>query len=230
MKRLYNQGIKPILDFTQAYHFMEMKNKFIFGASGQGKVVADCITNSAGIVLAFFDDAPKCAEWNGISILKSSLMPDASSNEIIIAIGNNQIRKQISERLSGSTFGNCQHKTSLIASNVSIGIGTVILANTVINSDTIIGKHCIVNTSSVVEHDCRLGDFVHLSPKAAIAGNVSIGEGTHIGIGALVIPNIKIGKWCTIGAGTVVIRDVPDHAVVVGNPGKIIRYNTSEND
>ena len=48
-------------------------------------------------------------------------MPDASSNEILIAIGNNQMRKQISERLSGSNFGNCQHKTSLIASNVIIG-------------------------------------------------------------------------------------------------------------
>ena len=207
---------------------MEMKNKFIFGASGHGKVVADCITNSNGKVLAFFDDAPKPTQWNGISILNSSLMPDASSNEIIIAIGNNQMRKQISERLSGSNFGNCQHKTSLVASNVIIGIGAVILANTVVNSDTIIGKHCIVNTSSVVEHDCRLDDFVHISPNATLAGNVSIGEGTHIGIGALVIPNIKIGKWCTIGAGTVVIRDVPDYAVVVGNPGRIIKYNNFE--
>ena len=201
-----------------------MKNKFIFGASGQGKVVADCITNNNGKVLAFFDDAPKPTQWNGIPIFNSSLLPDASSNEIIIAIGNNQTRKQISGRLSGSTFGNCQHKTSLIASNVSIGIGTVILANTVINSDTKIGKHCIINTAAVVEHDGTIKDYVHLSPNAVLTGGVVVGEGTHIGAGAVVIPNIKIGKWCTIGAGTVVIRDIPDFAVVVGNPGKIIKY------
>jgi len=52
-----------------------------------------------------------------------------------------------------------------------------------------------------------------------------VGEGTHIGIGATVIQGIKIGKWATIGAGAVVIRDVPDYAVVVGNPARIIRHN-----
>ena len=56
-------------------------------------------------------------------------------------------------------------------------------------------------------------------------GNVEIGEGTHIGSGAIVIPNVVIGKWAVIGAGAVIIKDVPDYAVVVGNPGKIIKYN-----
>ena len=54
---------------------------------------------------------------------------------------------------------------------------------------------------------------------------VFVGEGTHIGINATVIQGIKIGKWATIGAGSVVIKDIPDYAVVVGNPGKIIKYN-----
>ena len=52
-----------------------------------------------------------------------------------------------------------------------------------------------------------------------------VGEGAHVGIGACVIQDIKIGKWATIGAGAVIIDDVPDYAVVVGNPGKIIKYN-----
>jgi acetyltransferase EpsM len=54
---------------------------------------------------------------------------------------------------------------------------------------------------------------------------VKVGEGTHIGIGSSVIQGITIGKWVTIGAGAVIIRDIPDFAVVVGNPGKIIKYN-----
>ena len=37
------------------------------------------------------------------------------------------------------------------------------------------------------------------------------------------IQGVKIGRWCTIGAGTVVIKDVPDGAMVVGNPARIIR-------
>ncbi|MFC0184902.1 DapH/DapD/GlmU-related protein [Pseudarcicella hirudinis] len=68
-------------------------------------------------------------------------------------------------------------------------------------------------------------DFVHISPNACICGGVSIGEGTHIGAGAIVIQGISIGRWATIGAGAVIVKNVPDYAVVVGNPGKIIKYN-----
>jgi acetyltransferase EpsM len=38
---------------------------------------------------------------------------------------------------------------------------------------------------------------------------------------------VKIGKWATIGAGAVIINDVPDYAVVVGNPGKVIKFNSN---
>ena len=62
----------------------------------------------------------------------------------------------------------------------------------------------------------------HISPNAALAGNVSVGEGTQIGIGAAVIQGIKIGKWVTVGAGAVIIKDIPDYAVVVGNPARIL--------
>jgi acetyltransferase-like isoleucine patch superfamily enzyme len=39
------------------------------------------------------------------------------------------------------------------------------------------------------------------------------------------LPRIKIGNWATIGAGALVLKDVPDYAVVVGNPGKVLREN-----
>jgi len=83
----------------------------------------------------------------------------------------------------------------------------------------------IINTNASVDHDCKIHDFAHISPQVGLAGGVEIGEGTHIGIGACIIQNITIGKWATIGAGTVVLKNVPDYAVVVGNPGKIIKYN-----
>jgi acetyltransferase-like isoleucine patch superfamily enzyme len=39
------------------------------------------------------------------------------------------------------------------------------------------------------------------------------------------IKGIKIGKWFVIGSGTVIIKNISGCAVVVGNPGKIIKYN-----
>jgi acetyltransferase EpsM len=60
---------------------------------------------------------------------------------------------------------------------------------------------------------------------AALAGSVIVEEGSQIGINATIRQGIKIGKWVTIGAGAVIVKDVPDYAVVVGNPGRIIKYN-----
>ena len=53
---------------------------------------------------------------------------------------------------------------------------------------------------------------------------VRIGDGTNIGLAAMILPGVTIGRNAVIGAGAVVLRDVPDNAVVVGNPGRIVRH------
>lgn len=58
-----------------------------------------------------------------------------------------------------------------------------------------------------------------------MAGNVIIGEGGPIGICAVVIQIINILKWATIGAGSAIIRNIANYTVVVGNPGKTVKFN-----
>ena len=53
-----------------------------------------------------------------------------------------------------------------------------------------------------------------------------IGNNVEIGANSVIIGNIKIGNNVTIGAGTLINKDVPDNAIVVGNPFRIIGYNT----
>lgn len=65
-------------------------------------------------------------------------------------------------------------------------------------------------------------DFVHISPNAALAGNILVKKGAHIGIGANIIQGITIGENAVVGAGAVVLNDVPDQAVVVGSPARVI--------
>ncbi len=207
---------------------MENTKIYIFGASGHGKVVSELITNNQCKIEAMVDDEPKLNYFNEIPIINSTFLPQASENiSLIIAIGNNITRKKISSRFNEFNFFSSVHKTAFVSPSATVGAGTVVMLYAIINSDATIGNHVIVNTGALIEHDCNIEDFVHISPKVTLSGNVKIGIGTHVGSGAIVIPGIKIGKWCTIGAGTVVINDIPDGATVIGNPGRIIKYNTS---
>lgn len=196
----------------------------LFGASGHAKVVID-ILEKLDIKIQFLVDAnPDILTLQSYQVIHNGKYRAEDNQEIIITIGSNQTRKKIAEELN-SEFGWAIHPTAVLGDDVSIGQGSVVMAGVAINSSSTVGNHGIINTSCSIDHDCVLGDYVHISPNATLCGTVSVGEGTHIGAGATVIPNISIGKWATIGAGAVVINDIPDRAVVVGNPGRIIRYN-----
>lgn len=194
---------------------------YIFGASGHGKVVACMAKALKEKVLCFIDDNPKSNTIHGIKVFATPKF-DNKGYPIVIGIGNNAIRKQIAAKFENE-FKTLVHPSAIVCETVQLGQGTVVMPAAIINTDAAIGNHCIVNTAAIVEHDCILEDFVHLSPNATLAGGVQVGEGAHIGTSATIIPGIKIGEWATIGAGAVVIKDVPNGAVVVGNPAKIIR-------
>ena len=195
---------------------------YLFGASGHGKVIAEIAEENDLSITAFID-----FDQSKTSILDYMILHEIPSHpvDITVSIGNNTIRKKIVDEHPNFNYKTLIHPNSFYSKRSQIGEGSVVMAGVSISSDSIIGKHCIVNTNASIDHDGVIEDFVHISPNAALAGNVTVGEGTHIGIGACVIQGVKIGKWCTIGAGTVIIKDVPDYAVMVGNPGKIIKTN-----
>lgn len=53
-------------------------------------------------------------------------------------------------------------------------------------------------------------------------GPITIGTNTWIGASATILDGVRIGRGCVIGAGAVVTKDVPDYAIVVGNPAKVV--------
>lgn len=213
-----------------------MQKYVIYGASGHGKVIADILEKNNASIIGFLDDDAK--KWGqdffGYKVFKKNkfLPTDFSPEEckIIIAVGENITRKILAERLvaEGFKFGKAIHPSAVIGKNVTIGEGTVLMANSVVNAESKIGKHCIINTSVSVDHDGLIRDFVHLSPGCHLGGRVEVGELSWIGLGAAVIQNIKIGRNSIVGAGTVVIRSVPDDQVMVGNPARFIKSRTKK--
>ena len=61
---------------------------------------------------------------------------------------------------------------------------------------------------------------MHVSTGADLGGEVTVGSLSWIGLGAAVRHEVRIGRRVMIGAGAVVVADVPDEAVVVGNPAR----------
>ena len=196
---------------------------YLYGASGHCKVIIDCVETSTNKVIeGVFDDNSKEK-----SILKIPIIPFKDFNlqkikELIISVGNNITRKKLAESIV-TTYISVIHKKASVSKYAFIDLGTVVMAGVVINADVKVGMHCIINSGAVIEHDCELNNYVHISPNASLAGNVIVGEGSHVGIGATIKQGITIGKWATIGAGAVVIKDVPDGAVMVGNPARNIK-------
>jgi sugar O-acyltransferase (sialic acid O-acetyltransferase NeuD family) len=190
------------------------------GGGEHARVVLDCLLTQGADVLGLFD--PK---YSGtlFSIPQRgsydpTFRPDARA---IVAIGDNAVRKLVAGRTEHA-FMNAIHPSVILSSFATMGVGNMILHGVIVQASTRIGNHVIVNTGARVDHDNVIGDFVHIAPGAVLCGTVEVGEGTLIGAGATVLPGKKIGSWAVIGAGAVVVRDVPDRAIVAGNPGRVI--------
>ena len=200
----------------------------LYGARGHAKVIYDLILSNNQMVEYLVDDNPP-----GDFPQQLKIYPPSDEllvgKKVIIAIGNNDIRAQVANTIAGKCqFETMLHRTAYVSRFAVIGEGTVVMPKVCINAEVQIGKHCIINTGSIIEHECRIGDFVHISPSASLAGNITIKKGVHIGLGANIIQGVNIGENAIVGAGAVVLKDVPDNAVVVGNPAKIIKYVTGD--
>lgn len=126
----------------------------------------------------------------------------------------------------------------------------VVLANAIIGRDCNINAHCFIENDVVlgdrVTVKCgvylwdglRVGDDVFIGPNVTFTNDpfprsrqrperflsTHIEAGASIGAAAVILPGLRIGVGAMVGAGSVVTKDVPDHALVVGNPARVIRY------
>ena len=201
----------------------------LYGAGGHAKVVLSCLEENSIQVLGIFDDNPNLIEFEDMNILGKYDREKYPDEKIIISIGDNSIRKKISNKIKHE-FGHIVHPSATVDRLVEVGEGSVIFHKSVIQRQVSIGKHVIINTAASVDHDCIIQDYAHIAPNATLCGGIIIGTGTLIGAGSVIKPGIRIGDWCTIAIGAVIHKDIPDYTVVVGNPGRISKTNILKNN
>ncbi|AKP03934.1 DapH/DapD/GlmU-related protein [Companilactobacillus pabuli] len=104
---------------------------------------------------------------------------------------------------------------------INKNVNMVSLGGVNIEDNVLIGPKAIIIS---INHDQNEKNRRNLIPKS-----VHLKKNSWIGAGAIVLPGITIGKNSIVGAGSVVTKDVPDNAVVVGNPAKVIKKLENEN-
>lgn len=170
-----------------------MKKIGIIGAGGHAKVIAETIELMGSLqVVGFIDDKIE----RGFPVYKHAAVLGtidelheiaAQCDAFVIGIGNNEVRKHLSDRWSGTiVFETIIHPKAFVSESASIEPGTVVLAGAVISSHVKIGSQCIVNANVVIDHDSRIGEFVHLSIGTLIGSNSEVRELTTTGIGQAV--------------------------------------------
>src|SRR5690554_798743 len=158
-----------------------MKRLAILGASGHGKVVADCAELCGWESVSFFDDAwpgkQRNGRWPVVGDTQALLACVKDFGGVLVAIGNNQVRESKLGTLSdsGASIPVLIHPAAVVSCYAELGAGSVVFAGAVVNIDSRIGIGAIINTGATVDHDCMIGNGVHVSPGAHLAGGVCVG-------------------------------------------------------
>lgn len=130
-----------------------------------------------------------------------------------------------------------------IGDGVYVGHQTILKAyhqnRLVVGDGTWIGQTCFFHSAGGIEvgrnvgvgpcvkiltsFHAEAGRSVPILHSPIETAKVVVGDDADIGIGAILLPGVTIGRGAQVGAGAVVTKDVPDYAVVAGNPARVLR-------
>ena len=147
------------------------KSLLILGAGGHGFVIKEVAEACGYDKIDFLDDNNPSAIGRISEFDKIVRCYD----EYIIGIGNNKIRKMLSEKVGqNGCIATLIHPSAYISPSCSVGKGTVVEPKAIINARSLIGKGCIISVGSIVDHDAIIGNYTHINAGAIIKAGGSV--------------------------------------------------------
>ncbi|MCW8886515.1 MAG: acetyltransferase [Motiliproteus sp.] len=203
-----------------------MKRLLIAGLGGMGRELYEYLLDdqkkghlAADLEIAGIDDSPVASLHPDVQSICRGKLSDYqfdSDEFVLLAIGNAQLRRTLTEKLAanGANFFTYVHSSCFVAKTAQIDEGCVISAHSIVNADAHVGAHTLVNAKCNVAHDSRLGRYSVLSPFCAVNGNAVAGEALFMGTHSTLYPGVTLGNDCAVSAHSYVKEDVGDGVLV----------------
>ncbi len=177
----------------------------------------------AGVV----DDNPNCEVMEsigGVTFLgRLETLKSGDKYKFLIAIVSTERRQKVAHEIAalGYQLFTYVHSSVYVAQDASVGTGTFVGPNCVINSGAVIGECCALNVFCSIGHGAEVGDYSVLSPYCALNGNSRLGKSCMLGTRATVFPGVSLGDHCKVDTHSFVKANVAD-AMIVSNRSRYL--------
>lgn len=208
-----------------------IKKLLIVGCGGQGRVVYDTATKMAcWNEISFIDDKfPSLRNIGSIKVIskiKNLKKFEKSWSHLIVAIGDNMLRKKIFNNIKKNYkfyLANIIHPSAQISNSNKIGQGNVIFANSILAYGSKINNNNIINHGAIIDHDCFIGSNSHVASNVTLTGNIKIGNNVFIGSGTSIINDVSIGNNVVIGSNSLVNKNIKNNKFGFGIPFSLVK-------
>jgi acetyltransferase EpsM len=212
----------------------------ILGAGGYAAVVYEILRfHSEVTVIGCTDKALGISERSvgedegGLRILgDDDALPDLAQKHdglhAVLALGPDlmDVRARLMRTLERESIPpiSAIHPYAAVSRRAKLDPGTVVCAGAIVSAGSELGGHCVVHIGASIDHDVQLGVNVYVGQGARISSDVELSDNVVVEMGASINSRVVVGMGARITGGSFVNTDVPDHAVVVGTPGRVVRY------
>ncbi len=161
-------------------------------------------------------------------------MPKSFKNQVVLYLKKYALRKRGVVIYNNSVFSNTTFQGTAtvepycrISGDPVISIGSNFYMNAACHllGEIYIGDNVLIGPKTVIwgrDHGISKAEIIKLQPHKKKP--IYIGSDVWIAANVTILKGVSIGTGAIVGAGAVVTKDVPEYAIVVGNPAKVIKY------
>lgn len=205
---------------------MSQKNLILIGGGGHCKSVIDVAESAGYNILGILDipeDIGKVVLDYKVIGTDDDIPRYADKAEFVITVGfikNPAIRIRLFDKVreAGGKLATIVASTAHVSRYASLGEGTVVMHQAVVNAGARIGENCIINTFCNIEHDAVIEDQCHISTGAMVNGDCKVGKMCFIGSQSVLANGINICDDVIVGAGSLVRKNILKPGIYSGNP------------